>query len=113
MRLLTVILVLMLAGLQWRVWFSEASVGEVNAKRARLAALQAEQARLERRNQTLAAEVESLRDGMEAVEAQARLTLGLIRDDEHFYQVIEAVRPDTITPPAVDPARLTRPALDD
>ena len=113
MRLLTVILVLMLGGLQWRVWFSEASVGEVNVKQARLAALQAEQTRLERRNETLAAEVDSLRDGVDAVEAQARLTLGLIRDDEHFYQVIEAVRPDTITPAVVDPTRVTHPAIDD
>lgn len=113
MRLLTVILVLMVAGLQWRVWFSEASVGEVNAKQERLAALQAEQTRLERRNETLVAEVDSLREGVDAVEAQARLTLGLVREGEHFYQVVEAVRPDTITPPAVDPARVTHPAIAD
>jgi len=110
-RLLTVIVVLMVAGLQWRVWFSEASVGEVNAKQERLATLQAEQTRLERRNETLAAEVGSLREGMDAVEAQARLTLGLVREDERFYQVVEAVRPDTITPPAVDPTRVTSPAI--
>ncbi len=112
MRLLTVILVLMLAGLQWRVWFSEAAVGEVNAKRERLEVLEAEQARLERRNETLAAEVDSLREGVEAVEAQARLTLGLVREGERFYQVVEGVRPDTITPPVVDPARVTHPPVD-
>ncbi|MFP4251180.1 MAG: septum formation initiator family protein [Guyparkeria sp.] len=113
MRLLTVILVLMVAGLQWRVWFSEASVGEVRAKQERLEVLQAEQTRLERRNETLAAEVDSLREGVDAVEAQARLTLGLVREDEDFYQVVEGVRPDTITPPVVDPARVTAPSIDD
>ena len=106
MRLLTVILVLMVAGLQWRVWFSEASVGEVNAKQDRLAQMQAEQTRLERRNGTLAAEVDSLREGVDAVEAQARLALGLVREDERFYQVVEGVRPDTITPALVDPGRV-------
>ncbi len=111
MRLLTLILLLMVAGLQWRVWFSEASVGEVNVKQERLETLQAEQTRLERRNETLAAEVSSLREGMDAVEAQARLTLGLVREDERFYQVVEGVRPDTITPPAVDPTRMTAPSI--
>lgn len=98
MRWLTLILVLMLAGLQWRVWFGDASVGAVQAKQARLEALDAELDRLARRNDTLAAEVESLREGVDAVEAQARLSLGFVRHGEHFYQVIEAVRPDTITP---------------
>lgn len=110
MRGLTVVLVLMLAGLQYRVWFGDASMGEVRDKEARLAVLDSEQTRLARRNETLVAEVESLRQGVDAVEAQARLNLGLVRPDEHFYQVIEAVRPDTIMPPAVAPSR-TAPAL--
>lgn len=112
MRGLTVVLVLMFAGLQWRVWFGDASVGEIGDKQARLADLQAEQSRQERRNETLVAEVDSLRHGVDAVEAQARLNLGLVRPDEHFYQVIEAVRPDPIMPPAVDPSPASRP-LDD
>lgn len=104
MRGLTTVLVLMLAALQWRVWFGGASVGKVEAKQARVAQLQLEQSRLERRNETLVAEVESLRRGMDAVEAQARLSLGLLYPGEHFYQVIEAVRPDTLMPPTVDPS---------
>lgn len=102
MRWLTLILVLMLAGLQWRVWFGDASVGAVQAKQARLQTLDAERDRVARRNDVLAAEVESLRQGVDAVEAQARLSLGFVRRDEHFYQVIEAVRPDTITPSLLD-----------
>ncbi len=98
MRWLTLVLVLMFAGLQWRVWLGDASVGAVQAKQARLHVLEAERDRLERRNDVLAAEVVSLRQGVDAVEAQARLSLGFVRHDEHFYQVIEAVRPDTITP---------------
>ena len=113
MRGLTVVLILMLAGLQWRVWAGDASVGEVRHKEARLALLEAERTRLERRNETLVAEVESLREGVDAVEAQARLNLGLVRPDEHFYQVIEAVRPDTILPPTVDSPRSSRPLLDE
>ena len=113
MRGLTVVLFLMLAGLQYRVWFGDASVGEVHHKEARLALLEAEQTRLARRNETLVAEVESLRQGVDAVEAQARLNLGLVRPDEHFYQVIEAVRPDTIMPPSVDSTRSPRVLIDE
>jgi len=113
MRGLTVVLVLMLAGLQWRVWFGDASVGEVRHKEARLALLEAEQARLERRNETLVAEVVSLRQGVDAVEAHARLNLGLVRPDERFYQVIEGVRPDTIMPPSVAPSRAPSTLIDE
>jgi cell division protein FtsB len=98
MRALTLVLLLMLAGLQYRLWFGDTSVAGVQAKAARLDALETDLRRLEARNRTLAAEVESLREGLGAVEAQARLTLGFIRPDEHFYQVIEGVRSETITP---------------
>ncbi|MBN2872663.1 MAG: septum formation initiator family protein [Halothiobacillaceae bacterium] len=113
MKGLTVVLVLMLAGLQFRVWFGDASLGDIHDKEVRLNVLEARQTSLERRNQTLIAEVESLRVGVDAVEAQARQNLGLIRPDEQFYQVIEAVRPDTILPPAVDPNRSSPFSVDE
>ncbi len=106
MRWLTLILLLMLAGLQWRVWFGDASVGNVREKEARLEALESDLRRLEMRNETLAAEVESLRQGVAAVEGQARLNLGFVYPDEHFFQVIEAVRPDTITPAQLGDTRV-------
>jgi cell division protein FtsB len=37
----------------------------------------------------LAAEVADLKHGLEAVEEQARMELGMIKPDEVFYQIVE------------------------
>src|SRR3954464_11650229 len=44
---------------------------------------------LEVRNAALAAEVRDLKQGTEAIEERARYELGMIRQDEVFYQVVE------------------------
>ncbi len=43
---------------------------------------------LAQRNRELQAEVEDLRQGLGAVEERARSELGLIRENEEFYQVV-------------------------
>jgi cell division protein FtsB len=55
---------------------------------------------LETRNAALAAEVQSLREGREAIEEQARMQLNMIRADETFFQFVPAPAP---------PARKARP----
>ncbi len=57
--------------------------------RDRLAAQQLENDQLSERNRALAAEVEDLKAGLEAVEERARAELGMIKRGETFYQVIE------------------------
>ena len=48
--------------------------------------------RLEKRNAGLAAEVNDLKTGTEAIEERARYELGLVRGDEVFFQ-FEDVKP--------------------
>lgn len=98
LRFLVLVLALLLAGLQWRLWSSDASLPGTWQKQATLAKLEDTQQSLAGRNRQLAAEVSDLKTGLGAVEARARLDLGLIGPSETFYQVIEDVRPDTITP---------------
>lgn len=43
---------------------------------------------LQTRNMSLAAEVEDLKKGLDAVEEYARDELGMIKDNEVFYQII-------------------------
>jgi cell division protein FtsB len=43
---------------------------------------------LEQRNRELQAEVEDLRQGLDAVEERARSELGMIKEGEAFYQVV-------------------------
>lgn len=53
-------------------------------------AAQAEKnAHLKERNQTLFAEVDDLKQGLEAVEERARYDLGMVKKGETFYQIVD------------------------
>lgn len=49
----------------------------------------AENAHLKERNQALIAEVDDLKQGLEAIEERARSDLGMIKKNETFYQVVD------------------------
>ena len=89
MKFLIPTLLLIIILLQFRLWFGDGSVLEVREYRARIAELNKEEKRLRERNQALEAEVLDLKKGKEAVEERARRDLGMIREDETFFQVIE------------------------
>ena len=88
-RLALLVLVGIFLVLQYRLWVGEGSLAEVNNLERQIARQQLELEELQERNQMLRAEVEDLRQGLEAVEARARGELGMIREGETFYQVIE------------------------
>jgi len=82
-------LLLLLGLLQYRLWVGEGSIKDLYALRAQIDEHRAELRRLEARNLALAAEVEDLRTGLEAIEDRARSELGMIQRGEVFLQVIE------------------------
>jgi cell division protein FtsB len=83
------LLLLVLIALQARLWIGEGSLAEVSALRQQLAQQRAEVADLHERNATLQAEVDDLKDGLAAIEARARSELGLIRDGETYFQLLQ------------------------
>lgn len=92
-RLILGALILLLAGLQVRLWIADGGV--VDNQRSRLA-VQAETAaneQLRKRNATLEAEVADLRTGGAAIESHARATLGMVKRGETFYLVVEPNTP--------------------
>ena len=89
MRTLAVILIILLLLLQIRLWFGEGSQQEVWRIKKAVAAQQAENEKLRARNKALEAEVQNLKKGLEAVEERARSELGMIKEGETFYRVIE------------------------
>jgi cell division protein FtsB len=93
MRLLIAILVLLLLGLQFRLWVGEGSLADVHGLKSDIAAQEEELVRLRARNQELQAEVMDLREGIEALEERARRDLGMIKQGEIFIQVIERKPP--------------------
>lgn len=89
LRILTVLLLLILITLQFRLWVGEGSLAEVHALQKETALQKNQLGKMRQRNQALQAEVADLKQGLEAIEERARSELGMIRKDEVFYQVIE------------------------
>lgn len=92
MRWLIAILLILLALLQAKLWFGEGGFADVQRLEERVAEQVQRNDVLEQRNAELRAEVEDLRERLEAVEERARSELGLIKEGEEFYQVVPAPR---------------------
>ncbi|TCK06952.1 cell division protein FtsB [Marinobacterium mangrovicola] len=88
-RWLLLILLLMFAGLQYRLWFGEANLRQVWQLEDQIEQQRLENARLVERNTRLEAEVQDLKKGLAALEERARSELGMIREGETFFQLIE------------------------
>ncbi|MDA9574151.1 septum formation initiator family protein [Porticoccaceae bacterium] len=89
MRWLLILLVVLLIGLQSRLWVGEGSLAH-RAELGRQLELQAEKNRqLKQRNDLIAQEVESLKNNLDSIEEKARKDLGMIKQGEIFYLVID------------------------
>jgi cell division protein FtsB len=90
MRILIAVLVLLVLGLQYRLWFGDGGMSEVSRLREEVSAQKLENERLLERNRTLSAEVQDLKKGKTAIEERARTDLGMVGSNESFYQVMSA-----------------------
>lgn len=102
MKALTLILVILIALLQYPLWLGKGSwlrVWELNRK---VAEQQEKNAALKARNDALNAEVTDLKSGRAAIEERARSELGMIKQDEVFFQVVDTPPPEFL--PAPNPA---------
>jgi cell division protein FtsB len=86
---LFVVLILLLAGLQYRLWVGDGSLAQVTDLQRQIAEQQGENERLLERNRILEAEVLELKQGMETVEERARHELGMVKEGETLYQLAE------------------------
>lgn len=89
MKALLAGLVIVLLILQWRLWAGEGGLSELRQLEEQLMTQQSENEALRLRNQMLESEVLDLKTGLEAIEERARSDLGMTREDEIFYRVIE------------------------
>jgi cell division protein FtsB len=88
-RTLIVILLLMLIGLQSRLWLGPGSFAHVNGLQKKMAQADATNTTKEERNKILRKEIRDLKDGLETVEEKARSELGLIKENETFFLLVE------------------------
>nr|WP_290702974.1 cell division protein FtsB [Amphritea sp.] len=85
------LLLICLIGLQYRLWFGEANLGEVQALQQEIERQRAENDLLVNRNHQLDAEVKDLKQGLEALEERARNQLGMVKEGESFFQLVPAL----------------------
>jgi len=95
MRVVTLILFVLLVLLQIKLWLGEGGFREVARLETRVEEQRQQNDELLKRNAELQAEVDDLRERLDAVEERARSELGLIKPDEQFYQVVPAPPDDT------------------
>ncbi|MBW8189591.1 cell division protein FtsB [Neiella marina] len=89
MRFVTPILLILFLLLQYRLWFGRNSMPDYVVLKERVAEQQITNEKLQRRNALLYEEIDDLKSGLDAVEERARNELGLIKQDEVFYQTYQ------------------------
>ncbi len=89
MRWLLLLLLILLAGLQYRLWVGPGSWADVATLEKKLQHQRQINKSLRDRNAILEQEVRDLKNGMASIEERARAELGLIKEGETFYLLID------------------------
>ncbi|MHB8743263.1 MAG: cell division protein FtsB [Sulfuricaulis sp.] len=97
-KVATYVLLGILLLLQYPLWLGSGGVLAIWRLNREIAAQQVENAQLKDRNEALEADVDDLKQGLDAVEERARMDLGMVKKGEVFYQVYED--PQVKPPPA-------------
>jgi cell division protein FtsB len=90
MRKLLLFLIIVLSLLQFRLWFGDSNLLELEEIKQRLEELKQRAHQRKDLNAALEAEVMDLKRGTDAIEERARFDLGMVREGEHFIQVLES-----------------------
>jgi len=91
MRFLAFALVLLIALIQNPLWFGKGGWLRVWELDQQVEAQRETNAQLAVRNAALDAEVLDLKQGYDAIEERARSDLGMVKQDELFFQILQSV----------------------
>ena len=96
MRVLTVVLGVLIVLIQYPLWLGKGGWMRVWEIDRQVTAQKQTNAKLDVRNKALDAEVRDLKQGSDAIEERARYELGMVKQDEVFFQVLQpvAVKPE-------------------
>jgi cell division protein FtsB len=107
LRYLLLALLLLLVGLQYRLWFAEGGRLELARLKDQSVEYERENARLRERNAELTRQVLDLKSGQVVLEQRAREELGLTGEDEIYYQFVSPEEAQRLQrSPAMDEAAL-------
>lgn len=79
------------AVLEYRFWFGPDSVIKVGRLKNTLAMQQQDLDKLKQRNQQLMEKIANLKTSPVVIEEQARYELGMVKQGEKYYQVVEPI----------------------
>lgn len=88
MKAVPLLLIALLAALQYRLWFGKNSVPQYITMQQEVSEQALQNTSLEQHNNLLKADINDLKIGLEAVEERARNELGLIKQGETFYRIL-------------------------
>ena len=91
MKSLLTVLIILLAILQFKLWFEDGGIADVYRLKKTVAIQDAKNKKLRERNLALEAEVKDLKQGHQAVEERARSELGMVKKGEEFYQIVPSM----------------------
>ncbi len=83
------LLLMLLGGLQYRLWFAQGSVAEQHRLELQLREQTEINGQLRERNAIVERDVLELQSGTRGIEQRAREQLGLIREGETFYLFVD------------------------
>ncbi|MEM7017053.1 MAG: septum formation initiator family protein [Pseudomonadota bacterium] len=89
LTILLIVLLVLLGGLQYRLWTYSGSVEDQKQLLTEIAEQQEENQRLHARNTRLAREISEMKQSLDGVEEYARRELGMIKAGETLYQIVE------------------------
>lgn len=92
MRVVTVILLGLLAVVHAELWFGKGGVPRGMSLRTHLQEQNERNTTLQARNEQVAAEVRDLQEGLDMAEEIARTELGMVKPDEIYVQITASAR---------------------
>jgi cell division protein FtsB len=89
MRILAAVLAGLIVLLQFPLWLGKGGWLRVWDLDRQVQGQKDQNAKVQKRNSALDAEVRDLKQGFDAVEERARYELGMVKQDEVFFQIVE------------------------
>ena len=87
-KVITALMLCLLGILQYRLWFGKHSIPDLRSMQREVEELTIQNSNLAQRNSLLAADIQDLKIGLDAIEERARNELGLIKQGETFYRIL-------------------------
>ena len=88
-RFFIIILIVFFLMIQFDIWFKDDGFYRVKELEQMIDSQVEENERLKLRNKQLEREIEELKSGPESIEEKARTDLGMIKEGEEFYLIVE------------------------